>query len=377
MKVGIITFHASYNFGSVMQAYALQRTIEKLGYESEIINFRPVAQKRKYSIVSFGSNWKSVASDILNIRYLRNRLISHRKFESFINDKLKCSEEISYIKGLDAFKEKYDIYISGSDQIWAYRVPEYVFSKEDIRPAYFLSFTNKPKLSYGSSTGVSELSEIKAYKDFLMEYRSISVRENRGKEIIEELTGKTVTKVLDPTYLISSYDWKNEDTGIKPINNKYVLIYSLQGMKKRKKWKELIKKLSLSDCSVIAVSPFAPIKDKNILDYSFAGPLETLELFKNAYYVFTDTFHGMSFSIHMRKPFCLLETSKIDDRKRDVLSALGFESRVAYNVDAAVSLFEKNMNYDCKERTIENDRQISLNYLKKSIKEAGCCERSL
>lgn len=377
MKVGIITFHASYNFGSVMQAYALQKTIENLGYKSEIINFRPVAQKRKYSLISFGSNWKSVVSDILNIKYLKNRRISHRKFESFINDKLKCSEEVSHINELGAFKDKYDICISGSDQIWAYRVPEYVFSKEDIRPAYFLSFTNKPKISYGSSTGVSELFEIKDYKNLLMDYCSISVREKRGKKIIEELTGKTVTKVLDPTYLLNSYDWKNEVTGVKPINNKYILIYSLQGMKKRKKWKELIKRLSLNGCTVIAVSPFAPISDKNILDYSFAGPLETLELFKNAYYVFTDTFHGMSFSIHMRKPFCLFETSLIDDRKRDVLSSLGLESRVAYDIYAASSLFENMINYETKEVIIENNRQISLNYLKKSIKEAADSEGNM
>lgn len=377
MKVGIITFHASYNFGSVMQAYALQKTVENMGYQSEIINFRPVAQKKKYSLISFGSNWKSVASDILNIRYLRNRQISHKKYESFINDRLKCSEEISYINDLDTFKDKYDICISGSDQIWAYRVPEYVFSKEDIRPAYFLSFTDKPKLSYGSSTGVSELSEIKAYRDLLMDYCSISVRENRGKEIIEELTGKTVTKVLDPTYLLSSDDWKNEDTGIKPIKKKYVLIYSLQGMKKRKKWKELIKRLSLEDYTVIAVSPFAPISNRDILDYSFAGPLETLELFRDAFYIFTDTFHGMSFSIHMRKPFCLLETSEIDDRKRDVLSSLGLESRVAYNIDTAISLFEDDVDYDCKESIIEKDRQTSLSYLRESIKEAECCEGNL
>ena len=140
-------------------------------------------------------------------------------------------------------------------------------------------------------------------------------------------------------------------------------------MKKKKIWKGLIKKLYTSGYSFVTVSPFAPISGNNIIERSDAGPLEILELFKNAAYVFTDTFHGMSFSIHMRKSFCLLEARAIDDRKADVLSMLGLESRVCYSIDKASQLFQEAIEYKAIENILEEQRQISLEFLRDSIKE--------
>lgn len=373
MQIGIITFHGSYNFGSVWQAFALQTTLRRLGYDSEIINYRMLSQKEKYSLFPLNGGWKSIIRNILQLRYIADKRKSNREYENFINTYLKLSEEVNTTSELMDFSDKYDIYLAGSDQIWGYDIPEFVFSKEDSRSPYFLNFTNKYKISYASSTGLSTLEELRKQKENLSHFAHISVREEHGKKLLEKIIGRPVELVLDPTYLIPHTSWIDiaNRFNIYIPQEKYILIYTLQGMKKRNKWLELIKKIQAKNPTYcfITVSPFVPITGKGIYNWAGVGPKEILALFSKAFYVFTDTFHGLSFSIHFRKNFSLLETKQIDFRKKNILSKFLLEDRETNSIERSLELFEEPIPYEEKECLIANAISSSLSYLEKAIED--------
>lgn len=307
MQIGMMTFHASYNFGSVWQAFSLQYTVNSLGYNCEIINYRMKSQKNKYSLFPVKEGWKLALRSFLLLKHINGKRQANRKYENFINTKLKLSEEINYVEQLKSFANRYDVYLAGSDQIWGYDIPEFISSNEDSRSPYFLSFTDGYKVSYASSTGIATFNELMLQQENLKKISHIAVRETRGKELVQQVVGKEVEVTLDPTYLIQHEDWLNIAEEYSSINlpPKYVLIYSLQGVKKRKKWLQLIDAIHLNhpEYMFVTVAPFAPIIGKGIINQASAGPGEILHFFAHAAYVFTDTFHGMSFSIHMRKNF--------------------------------------------------------------------------
>lgn len=372
MRIGIMTFHASYNFGSVWQAFALQHILNSMGYDNEIINYRMLSQKDKYSLFPCLATWKGQLRNLFMIRFLNGKRKANLAYESFINNKLRLSEEINKVIDLNKIADRYDIFLSGSDQIWGYDVPEFVSSEEDSRSPYFLNFTDRYKISYASSTGVSSREQLFIQKDNLDKYSFIAVRESKGKEILETIVSQPIHVVLDPTYLISHTQWINlADRVTMNIPSDYVLIYSLQGMKKRKCWMKLIHELRsrYPRVMIISVSPFVPIIGRDIINMAGVGPEQILHLFAHAKYIYTDTFHGMSFSIHFRKNFSLFESKAADCRKVDVLNKFNLIDRLSLNVFQSVDLFDIPIHYNEVESKIISQINSSINYLKTAIEE--------
>ena len=372
MKIGLITFHASYNFGSVWQAFALQQLIQQRFCNCEIINYRMLSQKDKYSLFPLHYGLKSLLRSAVQLPYIFDKRKSYRKYEDFINRKMNLTQEINSVNQLNSYSNKYDLYIAGSDQIWGYGIPEYIMSNEDSRQPYFMNFTDKPKISYASSTGTATEEQLSDKKELLGKFSALAVRESRGKEIIERLTGRKVEVVLDPTYLVSHDEWRKiaEDVNLD-CPKKYILIYSLQGMKKSKSWKRLIDEIvRISDCEFVAISPFAPIRGKRVKNMSKAGPEEILKLFSLADYIYTDTFHGMSFSIHLRQSFTLFEDKPADFRKRNILERFNLTNRETTSLSESVEMLNTRIDYSELEPLIEAEISHSLNYLNLAIENA-------
>lgn len=372
-KVGLITFHASYNFGSVMQAWALQHTVEELGYGCDIINFRMGAQKDKYSLFPLHGGIKLVIRNILQIAYIGQKWSSIRKYEAFITQRLHITEELNTMSETGSRMWDYDIYLAGSDQIWAHTIPEFVASQEDTRKAYYFSFVDGYKISYASSTGEATYEELMPYKSLIDNFSYIAVREGKGKDLIERLIGRKVETVLDPTYLISHEEWCRIAARFQnPSGKKYILIYSLQGRKKAKWWREAIRilynKLGLD---VVTVVPFSPINGEHIINRVDAGPEDILSLFANAAYILTDTFHGMSFAIHFRKQFVLLETGQADYRKKNILDKFNLMQRITYSAEECCGRITETIDYRLIESQITKEINHSREYLKEAL-EGHC-----
>lgn len=365
--IGIMTFHASYNFGSVMQAYGLLSYLRRAAYDAEIINFRPVAQIDKYSLLPMRYGAKNFVRTLTTVPWMSERARSNKKYERFIHDFLTDSPALGYMSELDGCRDC-DVYLTGADQVWGFHIPEFDKSKEDIRPAYYFSFATGKKISYASSTGAATYEQLMPYADLLKSYSHISVREPKSVALIKQMTDRDATCCLDPTFLISPDDLNHLGEDGRAEEKPYALIYTLQGIRNRKYWQELAQEVySRLGVECIAVSPFYHLAGSHIECRMDAGPLDILALFREAQFILTDTFHGSLFSIHFRKPFVAFEPNRDDERIRGILTSFDLMGRVAHDVPAATRLIVPELDYSPTESAIQEKIALSTHYLLDAI----------
>ena len=235
MKIGIITIHNSTNYGACLQSWALYKFLLDSGYDCEIIDLhRPVHADYKYSKVYVDYYGAGKKANAFNIKRFIKKLLKGKsvpdymrvrndKFQSF-NSQIKLSRPYRSIDELYDTPPSYDVYLTGSDQVWN---PQQPFC---IEP-YFLTFvtsTPSKKISYAASVGIEQLTENQKedFKSWLDSYSSISVREDEAKLLLESFINKPVCRVADPTFLIDRKVWK--DMARRPmISEPYILCFKL------------------------------------------------------------------------------------------------------------------------------------------------------
>lgn len=337
-RIGIATIHKSSNFGGSLQAYALYKYLEGQGHSVEIIDIlRPVHERfiydRRYkpyrdSRYSFKNRLREVIKKMLGYKDNRGFAseISKQRFNEFFKD-IKYSKEYRKIRYIYKDAPQYDIYISGSDQLWS---PMHPFC---IEP-FFLTFAPKgsKKISYATSIGVTELSEREKndFKKWLATYEAISVREAEGKQLLESfIKDKNIEVVADPTFLLDIEEWKA--LAIAPgIKENYILLFSLGCNKQLVDFAIRMSKESGKRLVIIK----GPSLDANSLDYILdnnIGPREFLGYFDNADMIITDSFHGSVFSMLMgAKNFFsyIIPTSKTGSRITNLLNTVGLPNHL-------------------------------------------------
>lgn len=302
-KVGVITFHASHNYGSMLQAYALQQTIMRIGHSCKIINLRTKEQRKLYKPFVFSSCWKAKVKALVFPFLAYADLCKHHKFEQFLSKQLFTTKEILNPEALDECALGFDIYVSGSDQIWNTCCTDHVSS-------YFLDFVcDHKKIAYAPSMGPCPLQSIspKLY-DFignaLKSYHDISVRETGTADFVEKVTGRRPKICLDPTLLLEEEEW-GKLAGNKPIiEGDYILFYS--PFPTNEQYREMLlisREVGLRVVITTANGSFKLKYKKDIKYYVDAGPLEFLNLVKYAKFVVCASFHAVVFSIIFSRPF--------------------------------------------------------------------------
>lgn len=294
MKVGITTFHRARNYGAVLQTYALQKALENLNIESDVIDYRENAIDLNYKLLSK----KSAKKFIRDIAYFPILNKKYKKIENFVNNNIKLSEKKpTNLEELKKLENDYDTFITGSDQVWNYRLTKW-------DEGYFLNFVsnNKKKNSYAASFGLNEIpeKEKEKYKMMLKDYNYISVREEQGTKIVKNLINNEVTQDVDPTLLIRKNEW--ESIAKLPKEKDYILIFVMQ---KNKSIFEFAEKLAQkTNCEIIYIADSLKKRIKGKYKYT-VSPEEWLGYFINAKYVITNSFHGLAFSINLNKEFFL------------------------------------------------------------------------
>ena len=228
VKIGILTWIDAFNYGTCLQAYALQRTIDRNIGESQIIDFRssvrPKAKKmKKDQIIPFlESLLGKCMMSFLMWSHKREVDEKNRKYAQFRKDVVKKTEPYYSEEELSKYCADYDAYVCGSDQMWNVSAR--------FEPNYFMAFVpcNKKIIAYAPSFGTRFINKAyeKQVSKLLMRFNSISVREKDGQKIVKELTGLEVPVVLDPTLLLTRNEWdsvSNEYT----LNDEYMLVYLL------------------------------------------------------------------------------------------------------------------------------------------------------
>lgn len=330
MKIGIITFHASFNYGSMLQAYALQTFLERMGNDVEIINFRSQRQKNMYPKPLRFSSYQSFKQSVKRI-LLEPSSISHlykkwHLFDEFFNTHLHITKEYNTEEELEKANLKYELLITGSDQIWNTDCGDY-------SDAYFGNFVDStiPKIAYSVSMGPHpETKDPNYYKTVVKNFRAISAREKRTKDFLESNNiYKGVEVVVDPTMLLNKENW-NKLIGDKPlIDDDYIFYYTPFGPNYQflDEAVEIAKKKNLPIICDNSYWPRSLRHYPTVTPYSAVGPIEFLNLIKNAKVVCGGSFHLMIFSIIFGKEFYSIG-GDVDSRVQNLARLAGVEDRI-------------------------------------------------
>jgi hypothetical protein len=281
--------------------------------------------------------------------------IKEQNLRLFSKKYINESEKIYNKETKYQLNDDFDFFISGSDQVWN---PNFLYG-DDV---YFLQFTEYTKrISYAPSFGISKIEkEYDVYKKLLNDFNYISVREEDGKKIVKEMTGRDVPVLVDPTLLLTKEDWyKIFPSKRKPIEKKYILVYFL-GEAEKDGLKETYKIAKKNNLEVI-----------NLLNLKYekfytVDPAEFVSLFANASLIMTDSFHGTIFSIIFEKPFIAYKREQMNSRIDSLLKMFNLNERKIENI-AKENYFE--INYDRKSIILKQEREKSFNYLKTAIEE--------
>lgn len=334
-RVGIITFHASHNYGSMLQAYALQRVVTELGYDCEIINFRTAKQKNIYRPFFLRNDhyqskrWKlkAIAYPILAFNDIRK----YNLFEKFIKERMRVTTKTySTFEELESANLNYDTYISGSDQIWN-------TACLDFDKSYYLGFVKSgKKIAYAPSMGpVSDKDISVAYypmiKDYVKQYDSLSVREEGTAKKINEISGLTPSVMIDPTLLVKSEEWSLMARSQPMVKGEYIFLYTprydrdlyVEALKFAKK-NNLKIVVTIHDC-------YGEWKSNKYFKFVTAvGPIEFLNLIKFSKFVISGSFHAVVFSILFSKSFYAYKGMD-DSRISTLLEALQLQKFAVRN----------------------------------------------
>lgn len=364
-KVGLLTCFLD-NCGACLQAYALQTMIHNLGYDVEIVKY---TEPRGY----YPANIKNSSYLLDYIRCIYNKRFrslflrgAYRAsaFNKFRERYLWLSEKEYKIANDLVFETKYCKFVCGSDQIWN---PLFY---DKCNPVYYLAFAKDSalKIAYAPSIGLNDIPE--KYRSKFIEYVNrldyISVREQRGVELVYSYTNKTAKLVLDPTLLRTGEEWSKMTRRVK-AKRPYLFCYLFGDHDYYTEVIERLRKQTGCDVYVIPVSK----RDFN-LEYRqviHGGPIEFLSMIKNAEYVLTDSFHATVFSLLFHTPFYTLlrnsdsEIDSMNSRVYSLLKLVGKQDRLLTKEEALSVSAAKIDDFDEVDRKLSELRKDSMNYL--------------
>lgn len=361
-KVGILTWHQYDNFGSMLQAYALQKTIERMDMDCEIIDY--------YDLNTIPAPSKLAKAKFLIKKLLMtvglNRYVdNYFSFQRFYYDKQKKSVTVTNDQTLKGLAKKYQYLVFGSDQIWAPNV---------FNPVYMGDFAeglNVRLVSYAASIGLNDIPETlrPVYSRLLSRFSAIAVREEMGKQLLEEQCGISAEVVLDPTLLLNKEEYRQLQRPVQSIEEPYVFCYFLN---KDHQYRERVEKYAQKHGYKVYGFSLCE-QDKEWMELLPAtGPEEFLWLVNHAHTIFTDSYHGTIFSIKFHKDFWTFERFASSDpvcqnsRIQQLDRALGVGKRFL-PLDREPD--EDNaLDYESIDRKWADWRNRSLSYLQEALK---------
>lgn len=373
MKVGLITYHSAYNFGSVLQAYATQTVINQLGHEVTVINYRMPSQKNFYSLFPKNMGKKQFCISCLTLPTIYKRKKRQEKYEDLFSSLYNLTEELNEPEEFRKLNDCFDVYVSGSDQVWNNKSNEYIGVdwKKYMGP-YLLDFTTKKKISFASSPESMSKKEIEEIKEDLLSFSYISCREQWSSNILSDLLGVDVETVLDPTLLLRKKEWLNIANGWKNkyTNQKYIFYYVFKGVRglnaDLKKICDIAEERGMTVVTSVPLSFVVP--RKNLVNAVDADAIDFIGLINNAEFIITNSYHGTLFSVNFNKKFYSLQSEKIEySRVEQMAKRLGFEDRVIYKLEDA----DLDTEFDFARVNGEIDIQYtkSISYLKRAIED--------
>ena len=380
-KIGcVIAYRKNHtNYGTSLVGYSLIKTLQQMGCDVEIINYvkRPsfkekveiaINQFRVQGLKTFLKRFKPKPNNMNYIHGIQSRTLSVEEYKE--RKLLPLFHNYVGYKELCEGSKNYDVVVVGSDQVWL---------PHGLKTKFFnLLFVDESvrKVSYASSFGVSKIPkfQIKETANYLNRFYAISVREQRGKEIVEEISNKYAMVVADPTLLLNSAEWLKEAKESK-VNYKepYIFCYLLgSNPDSRRAANELKQKTGLKIVALRHMDEFVP-EDEQFGDFApyDINPNDFVKLISDAAYVCTDSFHCTAFSVQFHKKFMTFyrfsskERTSRNSRIDSLFNVLDIPKEHIYIGD--ISLIENEVNWGKVDENLASLRKKSMSYLENTI----------
>lgn len=387
MKIALLTLTHNSNFGATMQCYALSKFLSEQRHEVVLINVHEsffdsylrnnvVPNKRNLGlhIKKFLAKYFGIGEQPPIVYSWHNKIYSmieeeKKKFAEFENKQLPPFSEV--YNSFEDFTEKgypkADLYIVGSDQVWNKKITQ------TNTCVYFFSFLKEePRLSYAASLGGSANTlftseEIEEIKGLLHKFNSISVREEVGKTILNNVFNSDGEIVLDPTLLLD-VKFYNELASLSSIEDKQFLFH--YKFKINPEWWRAAELIA----NTLHLKHRADWQKHHIKNMNYnpvIGVTDWLKLIKTADFVMTDSYHGMLFSIIFRKQFIVVSTDENSrGRMLRILTSIGLEDRLYGSYDEIELNYKRWMNvidYDSVTEKLFPIQEQSKKFLIESI----------
>jgi hypothetical protein len=387
MKIALITIHDITNYGTMLQAFATKEILSRYG-EVETINyfrprnyFHPRSFNNRLEVIRFRLNIRNFRSTIRNLRLVkydisqfkdRSQLI--RKFKKFLKSNLNLTKLVTRHELQNGVINDFNVYVCGSDQIWSDTLRT---NDEKFDRIYFLSFVSKKakKISYASSMGECcrfTDSEKAKVKDLLKDFKAISVRESDAQEMLSPLLEREVFHVLDPTLLLTKEEWFETlkiDKSYRSIKEDYILVYQVVAITPliKEAVEFFVQKFGMK---VVFLGHKFESFINEVIHIKDAGPLDFIELFANANFVITDSFHGTCFSVNFKKPFVSVCPVRGANRIESLLNLLGLENRFIDD-EKNIHKLSTDFSYELAEKKLEEERAKSIKFLRSNIEKVN------
>ena len=378
MKIGIITLPFNWNYGGILQTYALQEVLKDLGHESATINRNSVLMSNKMKVLSYArrSILKTFFRKDIPVRTWPTETelgIIRQHTDRFIRENVKTTD---LFKSEGDFNnlEKYNFegYITGSDQVWR---PKYSPKVEN----HFLDFIKKgeksKRVAYAASFGADswEFTEEQTEKcsQLAKKYDSISVREDSALDLCEKHLGVSAKLVLDPTLLVQREKYVDlvKKDNIEQSSGSlfhYILDFTPE---KKKFVHDVADRLNLTPFTCAAGGFFRDLGKKRLKESIWPPVTQWIRSFMDAEFVITDSFHGTAFSLIFNKPFISIGNKKRGlTRFRSILKIVNLEDRLVYEFnDDAVLIADKKIDFEKVNKALKEKRTESIAFLTESL----------
>ena len=300
-RVGVMTFLHNDNYGSILQAWALQQTLMDMGYEAVHIDYAPSQKEKIRNLLTSGY------SPRLFLEGMRKKSATgkmHGGFDEFRSKNIRTTAPCRDRAALAAAAKAMDVLVCGSDQIW---------SPVWLNPAYFLDFSDKPKVSYAPSLGVKEMPKAGKQRKIarlVKGFSALSVREQEGAALLKRMAGVEAAVMPDPVMLVGRSAWESL-METEHAGERYILCYFIGDDPAY--WETVRAEAEKENCAVRVIPRTEGARSAGYPLEENVPPQRWLSLIGHAAHVVTDSFHGATFSAILNRPCTIVRRYREDD----------------------------------------------------------------
>lgn len=301
IRIGMMTFLHNDNYGSILQAWALQQTLLDMGFDATHIDYVPSKQEKIRNLLLSGNSPKLILE---GMRKKSATSKMHGGFDEFRKENIRATAPCRDHAALKNVAADFDVLVCGSDQIW---------SPVWLNPAYFLDFTDRPKVSYAPSLGVKDMPNgMKRRKiaKLVKKFSAVSVREQEGANLLVEMEGVEPVIMPDPVMLVDKETWQSIMDQHVP-QGKYVLCYFIGDNPSY--WETVAAVAQREGCEVRVIPRTEEARNSGYILEEDVPPQRWLGLINGAAHVVTDSFHGATFSAILNKECTIVRRYREDD----------------------------------------------------------------